>query len=56
MELPQLPVSAHLGQTVVRNKGDSLSFVLEAQERRFELIPYYRVAHERYNLYWRLPT
>jgi DUF1680 family protein len=57
MELPQLPVSARaLDKQVVRNKNDSLSFVLEAQERRFELIPYYRVAHERYNLYWRFPA
>lgn len=55
MELPQLGISASsLDKRVVRNKGDALSFVVEAQGRRFELIPYYRVAHERYNLYWKI--
>lgn len=41
---------------VVRPAGGSLAFRVQAQEpaTTFELVPYHRIAHERYNLYWRL--
>jgi hypothetical protein len=29
-----------------------IAVALQAPRREFELIPYYRIAHERYNLYW----
>ena len=55
MEMPSLGFSTpDLDKHVVRNGGESLAFAVDTQARRFELIPYYRIAHERYNLYWRL--
>jgi len=55
MELPQLGKSVlSLEQHVVRRSADSISFALETPQRKFELIPYYQIAHERYNLYWRV--
>ena len=55
LDLPALDLSAQtLEKHLVRNAGDALSFTLEMQNQRLELIPYYRIAHERYNLYWRL--
>jgi len=57
MELPQLEKSVRsLEQHLVRRSADSISFALKTPQRQFELIPYYRIAHERYNLYWRIPV
>lgn len=54
VELPELELSERtLQEHVLRKQGDSLSFEVQSRERRFELIPYYRIAHERYHLYWR---
>jgi DUF1680 family protein len=53
MELPQLNLSAQtLDEHVTRKASDPLAFAVQAPRREFELIPYYRIAHERYNLYW----
>ncbi|HEX5057393.1 MAG TPA: beta-L-arabinofuranosidase domain-containing protein [Gammaproteobacteria bacterium] len=57
MELPKLAVSNQTLQEKVRRKADdSLVFSVNAMQpvRELELIPYYRIAHERYNLYWQL--
>jgi hypothetical protein len=57
MALPQLDKSVRsLEQHLVRRSADSISFGLQTPQRPFELIPYYRIAHERYNLYWRIPV
>jgi hypothetical protein len=57
MQMPELDLSAQtLDQHVTRKTGDSLAFVVKARQREFELIPYYRIAHERYNLYWQCRT
>jgi len=34
--------------------GNTLAFHTTGQPRDVDLIPYYRIAHERYNLYWRV--
>ena len=53
-ELPQLDLSArNLHQHLQPKPGDPLSFEVQSRQQRFELIPYYRIAHERYHLYWR---
>ena len=57
MKLPQLALTAKtLEEKVVRTTGDSLAFSVSATRpgRKLELIPYHRIAHERYNLYWQL--
>lgn len=52
--MPVLDVGcASLEGRLVRGPGHSLSFSLQTQQRTFDLIPYHRVAHERYSLYWR---
>jgi DUF1680 family protein len=54
MSLPQLDgTAANLDEHLVRKADGPLSFSLRAQQQQLDLIPYYRVAHERYNLYWR---
>jgi hypothetical protein len=43
-------------EDAVRPGHGPFAFRVQAQEpaTTFELIPYHRIAHERYNLYWRL--
>jgi uncharacterized protein len=54
MDLPRLDVTADtLSKRLVRETGGPLSFSLKTRQQQFELIPYYRIAHERYSLYWR---
>jgi DUF1680 family protein len=57
MELPRLALSTQtLPEKVLRKAGDQVAFSVKAAQpdRELELIPYYRIAHERYNLYWQL--
>lgn len=57
MELPQLAMTAQTLQKKAKRKAAGmLAFTVKATrpERELELIPYYRIAHERYNLYWQL--
>jgi uncharacterized protein len=57
LELPRLALSPQtLPEKVPRKMGDQLAFSVKAMQpdRELELIPYYRIAHERYNLYWQL--
>jgi DUF1680 family protein len=57
LELPRLALSAlTLPEKVLRKAGNRLAFSVKAMQpdRELELIPYYRIAHERYNLYWQL--
>jgi DUF1680 family protein len=57
LELPRLELSERTLQEKVRRKADErLAFSVKAlqPERELELIPYHRIAHERYNLYWQL--
>lgn len=57
-ELPRLALSARTLEEKVRRKADDrLVFSVKAlsrPDRELELIPYHRIAHERYNLYWQL--
>jgi hypothetical protein len=41
---------------VQRQAGPQLAFRLRAAQpdTTFELVPFHRIAHERYNLYWQL--
>jgi uncharacterized protein len=53
MELPRLDLQVStLDKRLVRKGGESFAFGLETQNGQLEVIPYYRIAHERYNLYW----
>lgn len=57
MELPQLALTTQTLQKKVKRKAAGpLVFTVDATrpERELELIPYYRITHERYNLYWEL--
>lgn len=57
MGLPTLPVGTRALESVVqRNAGPRLSFTLRATApaAELELIPFHRIAHERYHLYWQL--
>lgn len=57
MELPRLALPArNLPERVLRKADDRLAFSVKAAQpdRELELIPYHRIAHERYNLYWQL--
>jgi uncharacterized protein len=57
MEPPRLALSAKTLPEKVRRKADDLlvfSVKATQPDREMELIPYYRIAHERYNLYWQL--
>ena len=57
MDLPQLDVGpARLNEHLVRKADGALSFSLRTQHQQFELLPYHRVAHERYSLYWRMSS
>jgi len=57
MDIPSLPFkSDEVSNHVLRASSETLTFNLKAQnpDRQLELIPFYRIAHERYNLYWQL--
>jgi DUF1680 family protein len=52
MALPQLAAS----EKIERNASRALSFSTHALEpdREIELVPWHRIAHERYTLYWKI--
>jgi DUF1680 family protein len=55
--MPRLAVAPDtLTHSVARKPGDALAFTVRAAEpaRDIELVPFHRIAHERYNLYWQL--
>jgi len=55
MNVPRLNVAqANLAQHVKRMDSAALAFSVRAAapDRDIELVPYYRIAHERYTLYW----
>jgi uncharacterized protein len=57
MDMPRLALDpAALEQHVQRQAGPTLAFRLRAAQpdSEFELLPFHRIAHERYNLYWQL--
>jgi DUF1680 family protein len=61
LQLPMAMPSLALGEggiesAVRRSKDAALSFRLRTTEsaQDFELVPFHRIAHERYNLYWQL--
>lgn len=55
MKIPTVVMdNAGLEQHLQRTSKDKLVFKIKPQQpdRELELIPYYRIAHERYSLYW----
>jgi DUF1680 family protein len=57
MDLPRLVLNQdNLGTQVQRIAGRPLAFHLRAAQPNtaYELVPFHRIAHERYNLYWQL--
>ncbi len=56
MDLPQLHIGANaLDKHIQRLSQDALAFKVSMSSLgELELIPYYRIAHERYNLYWQV--
>lgn len=57
MDLPTLAIGTRALEAVVRrNAGQRLSFTLRASApaAELELVPFHRIAHERYHLYWQL--
>jgi DUF1680 family protein len=55
MNIPRMNVTpTNLSQRLKRKNSPALAFVAQAStpDRNIELIPYYRIAHERYTLYW----
>jgi uncharacterized protein len=57
MAMPRLALAGRTLEDAVRPlAGDVLGFKLRAAEPdpEFELIPYHRIAHERYSLYWQV--
>ena len=57
MELPQLDAKKDsLDDKIKRTAGAALSFKVKADtpDTELELIPFHRIAHERYTLYWKL--
>jgi hypothetical protein len=57
MPLPRLALGGRALESVVRPAGAAFTFRVRAEApgaREFELIPYHRIAHERYALYWQL--
>lgn len=56
MPMPRLALRQDALEDAVRPAGAPFAFRVRAQEpaATYELIPYHRIAHERYNLYWRL--
>ena len=55
MPMPRLALQPDALEDAVRPAGGMLAFRVRTQEpaTSFELVPYHRIAHERYNLYWR---
>jgi DUF1680 family protein len=56
-DMPRLALDpAALETQVQRQAGPQLAFRLRAAQpdTTFELVPFHRIAHERYNLYWQL--
>lgn len=51
-EVPALKLDGAGIETVVRRRDRGLVFDLDAAGPKRELVPYYRIAHDRYNLYW----
>jgi DUF1680 family protein len=59
MNTPRLALTPdNLRERVTRNAASELSFSVRALEydQPLELRPYHRIAHERYNLYWRIES
>lgn len=57
MAIPELPLRARqLRERMKRTAAAGLSFTVRAKQpaRDIELVPYHAIAHERYNLYWRV--
>jgi DUF1680 family protein len=57
MNMPRLALDPTALETQVqRQAGPQLAFRLRAAQpdTTFELVPFHRIAHERYNLYWQL--
>jgi DUF1680 family protein len=57
MPLPRLALGGRALEAVVRPAGAAFTFRAHAEVpelRELELIPYHRIAHERYSLYWQL--
>ncbi len=57
MDLPRLALGGTpLEQAVRRRPGAGLAFTVRAAspEAEFELVPFHRIAGERYNLYWQI--
>jgi hypothetical protein len=55
--LPRLQLGGRALDEVVRPTADPFTFRVPAEAaggRELELIPYHRIAHERYALYWQL--
>jgi uncharacterized protein len=55
--LPQLRLGGRSLEEVVANAGGAFTFRVPAQAtgmRDLELVPYHRITHERYALYWQL--
>lgn len=51
-EVPALKLNGAGIETAVRRGARGLVFDLTAPGQNHELVPFYRIAHERYNLYW----
>jgi len=51
-EVPVLRLNGAGIETVVRRAARGLVFDLNAPGQNHELVPFHRIAHERYNLYW----
>jgi DUF1680 family protein len=59
MPLPEAGLDEATLETLVRRRpGPGLSFSLRASrpDTEIELVPFHRIAHERYSLYWQLRT
>jgi DUF1680 family protein len=55
MNIPRMNLtSTNLSQQLKRKNSPALAFAAQATtpDRNIELVPYYRIAHERYTLYW----
>jgi hypothetical protein len=51
-EVPALKLHGEGIETVVRRRARGLVFDLDAPGLNRELVPYYRITHDHYNLYW----
>lgn len=50
--MPALKLHGEGIETVVRRRARGLVFDLDAPGLNRELVPYYRITHDHYNLYW----